>query len=393
MGEGTSAPKVPTAPVDTPHPSTTSELPTQLSLQAVPEHVVPPFVPKLAATKSDLPLRRVNSLPPYGPGPTQMYSLPKDVKPARSTSIRKSPSLIRKRWRPSPGTVRKTIVVRVKKLQDFTDASFRPPPLGSNPRLSRTFGSVKRVAFEPFGRNKSVTGAEQPTMVETTVLNQVEAKPPVRYITFLKRAKPEPTAAKRKTPETSTPIDDQSQPSKQRVPKEPFKAGKWLDDHFDLIRRPTQQRSKTFPVSFARSKQHPRWRRFTPARRTPTMETEDWVVIPRPPNKTIRIIKRQGRSMGDAVVKGWGRFIVVGSSMGQAVVSKMPRRKIVVVDKVAVRPEVEDTVRQVMGESASLEPEERRSVDESVSEQFHTDDDIVEAEPVPPEEETMQGRH
>lgn len=321
-----------------------------------------------------------------------MYILPQNLKPAFPRTIRKKPSTIRKRWRPSPGSVRKTIVVRVKKLQEMSEATFRPAPMGDN-QLTRTFGTVKRVGFQPW-RSRTVK-AEQPRMVEEGVLQMPTEKPPVRYLTFLKRAKTESAADKRKSAETMpAPVRSSTEaPPILRTRRKPFDAGKWIDDHFDMIRRPPK-RIKSLPVASS-PKGPPRWRRFTPARRA-TIETEDWVVVPRPPNRTLKTIRRQGKYMGNAMVKGWGRVVVVGSSVGQMVVSRVPRRtKVVVVEEVAVRPEAEATVREVMSgappaeEIVLVDQSDQRggSIAESVSEQFHTDDDIIEAESVHAEEE------
>src|SRR5436853_7078182 len=88
-----------------------------------------------------------------------MYILPTNVTPsqARAASLRRKPS--RRRWRPSPGSVRRTVVV-IRKLQGITDASLRVPPskaggLDFGKGLGQGAGSVRRVVTLPFKRSGS----------------------------------------------------------------------------------------------------------------------------------------------------------------------------------------------------------------------------------------------
>ena len=86
--------------------------------------------------------------------------------------------------------------------------------------------------------------------------------------------------------------------------------------------------------------------------------------------------------MGTAVVHGWGKVTVVGTSLGVLVTSKMPRRKPVAKeDRVTAESSIEpeETVKRVV-----TPPEEgvAGSANTSVSEAFHAETDIIEAEPV-----------
>jgi len=277
----------------------------------------------------------------------------------------------------------------------MTNASFRPRPLSSEVTFGKTFGSVKRVAFQSFGRRMTSRRAsrtmQEPAMVEETVLSTGDPnppKPPATYKSFLKRAKTEPAILRTRTPDIAPPLEEEI----PRVPRKPFNAGKWIDEHFDLLQSPPQRRSQTMPASPTSGPSPPRWRRFTPARRTPTIETDEWIVVPRPRNRTIKVIQRQGRYVGNAVVKGWGRVVVVGTSVGQLVAKVRRRKNVGAENPVEERQDLETTVRQVMTVTANeRENEENRpSVEESVSEQFVTDDDIMEAETVPAEAEHVE---
>jgi hypothetical protein len=218
-------------------------------------------------------------------------------------------------------------------------------------------------------------------MVEETFSSTAPPQSSRRFLTFLKRPKTDPNLKSPEQPISMavSPVEplQQSQP-RQKL----FNAGKWIDEHFDML----QKAPKRTNTSVAGPSNPLSSRKFNTPLRTPTIETEDWIIVPRQSNRTFRTITQRSRTMGKAVTRGWDRVVIIGSSVGNIVVSRVPKRKKVeVVDQDIIRPEAQATVREVMAGTAP-ERDEAHSIAESVSEQFHTEDEIMEAEPVRAEE-------
>jgi hypothetical protein len=80
--------------------------------------------------------------------------------------------------------------------------------------------------------------------------------------------------------------------------------------------------------------------------------------------------------MSKAVVRGWDRVVIVSSSFSAVVASKIPRKQTNLGTGWAQNPAAQTTARNV------TEGEGRMSFEDSVSEEFHSDEGIVEAETV-----------
>jgi hypothetical protein len=426
VGEGPSTghPSTFLPKVNQPMPSSPTVDVPQAPLDVVHELDVParpaPFIPVLAATKTSVPLRRANSLPPYGPGPTTMYVLPHNMKPSVSRGMSKRPPSIRKRWRPSPGSVRKNVrVVSLKKLQSMTDASFRPPSMGDG-NFGRSFGSMKKVAFQPFRKTALPPAETMPetveeitdgTIVEGSGIRETRTekpKPPATYKSFMKKSHSEPVMATGKTVETVwRPSFNKPSFRKPSFTKPNFNnAGKWIDQRFDFLAKPpvrqTTQSPTTIPIvpmvespitsPVTELPELPVAEvatGVTPRRRRPLWMKRNgtWFKTSRRPKVPPLHIIRRGTTMSKAVVRGWDKVLIVGTSFTSVVTSKIPRKRVPITTGIQDVPPVEATVRRVMTEGRGIETVHegrgaRMSLEDSISEEFHTDEEIVEAETV-----------
>jgi hypothetical protein len=77
--------------------------------------------------------------------------------------------------------------------------------------------------------------------------------------------------------------------------------------------------------------------------------------------------------MSKAVVRGWDRVVIVSSSFSAAVTSKIPRKQ--ATGTGWQNPAAAETTVRAVGE-------ERMSLEDSIEEEFHSDEEIVEAETV-----------
>ena len=321
-------------------------------LGSVPEDAVPVYKPPvLAATRASLPLRRVKSLPPYGPGPTEMYVLPSNMKPSRPRSTR-NPS-VKKRWRPSPGTVRRTVVV-IKKLEAMAEASIRPPVSEHRPDFASSFNSIRRVAYRPFAKRNipqdtGVSGA--PIKASGNTEEPQPPQPPATYKSFLKR-----------------PGRDSNRPRKR------IKIGEWIDQN--LVFFPNLQQRGMLPKPAQGTVSEV-------SRGRPVVNTTDdgWITAPQT-QKISKRLRKSGKSIRGAVVKGWGKAYVFGSSVGSVVTSKVSWQRAVAIDhNLQTQQTMQETVRTVTMEEHIPVAGDGPEADDA-SEISHRADEILEAEPV-----------
>jgi len=113
-------------------------------------------------------------------------------------------------------------------------------------------------------------------------------------------------------------------------------------------------------------------------------QEEDWVIVKRPAKLAVKDVIRRSESVGTAVKKGLSKVAVAGSS----VLSKTPTKGVGTTTEQgeqASSPTVEN-VASTVNEVALVEDgrSSRSRSYESLSEDFHTDTEIVEAEPVHP---------
>jgi hypothetical protein len=255
--------------------------------------------------------------------------------------------------------------------------------MGESVDFGRSFGTVRRVAFQPFRRGESKSG--------TTVEGDTP-RPPATYKSFLKKAHTEPVVAE-PVVVSGTKIKTVWRPSfnKPSFSKPSFRkpnfnnAGKWIDQRFDFLPKPppaARQSSSipTIPMTDPPTSlptdppaspaidpvPRPKYRIWTRNNTT----TGPWLTAPRPPKIPLKL-KRRGTTMSKAVIRGWDRVVIVSSSFSTAVTSKIPRKQ--VTPTTWVNPEAEMSVRQVEG---------RMSLEDSIEEEFHSDEEIVEAETV-----------
>jgi hypothetical protein len=350
LGHSNSTASVPPTPVppvamatDVRPPSMSMESP---SLNAVPENSL---LPSLAVTKVNIPLRRGNSLPPYGPGPTQMYTLPTQMPSSTVPVIRKKRS-IKKRWQPSRRMFRHT-----KLPQRASSTGSKSPTIPEKrPILGKTFPRFRRV------KSRSFSSANVP-MVETGARDDSTdpPNPPVTYGAFRARSESEPSTSPAPTRKTFD-----------------VAISEWIDEHFDFLPRPTDisnnsrmPPTKQFQVVWL---SQPSTRRALFVRGTNHGHS-------RPPKTSVTKRKvRRGDSGYKAFIRGWGRVTVFGSSLGNVLTFKTRRQK-TSDDDWRPAPQTESTVRRV--ESRRRYAQRAASLD-TVSETFHAEDDIVEAEPL-----------
>jgi hypothetical protein len=299
--------------------------------------------------------------------------------------------------------------VSLKRLQSLTDASFRPPPMGDTVDFGRTFGTVKRVAFQPFRRGVA-DGEGETSGVGGDEGGDVGGRgdgvrPPATYKSFLKKAATEPVVASGTRMQTVwRPSFNKPQFRTPSFGKPNFNnAGKWIDQRFDFLpKQPTRQTTSSIPpIPMTELRTTP----SSPSSPTAAAAVVDpidranrqkyriwtkrndspWSTAPRPPRIPLNI-KRRGTTMSKAVVRGWDRVVIVSSSFSNVVSSKIPRKHTKGTAWAQNPAAMETTVRRVTdagdGVQEVHEVGGRMSLEDSISEEFHTDEEIVEAETV-----------
>ena len=349
VGEGTSAPR--------PYvPQVSMGPPTDVSLSPVsPVRSRPlPLMPHLAATRDNIPRRRAHSMPPTGPGPTQMYELPIDMPPSLPRAVRRRPTSIKKRWRPSPGSVRQRGVMSPNKPRGTKEGHYQQSP---------TSTTVKRVEFRPFARRKK--GSSSTSSLLHNSLRR--PRPPVSYKSFLKRYNPQPQSQRVQSPPAQQP-----QPHQQAAPNEnpgkKFQLGEWIDAHFEVLPRNNQpRRARTFPILPSEQ------RAFS----------QDRVELPGEPVPNSNP-KTDGSAFRRFAGQGWRKAVIVSTSFGSIFTRKPPLRngkRDNDKDGAGTREKAADVVIETTpGRTNRSEEQIPESVGEGTSGGVHMVDEIVEAE-------------
>jgi len=183
---------------------------------------------ELAITKDNMVKRRARSLPPVGPGPTEMYCLPILATPAYVPMISRNISMVRRQYISSVPVPVPQNMSFLQRLQSMADASIRPPQNANGPDIERTVANIKRIATRPFTKKSSVS-------VRGNIID------PLSGATY-----PIAKTKVRRKPVMSMKITT-------------FDMGQWIDSHFDMLQvSSSSQRSFTLTLPRRQTFQFPR---------------------------------------------------------------------------------------------------------------------------------------
>ena len=247
----------------------------------------------------------------------------------------------------------------IKKLEAMAEASVHPPPLEKPPNFTKTFNSVKEVAFRrplrqrdrPVGVGANQATVRRPTNPTTGSIEN--PKPPATYKSFVKRPRCNPSR-----------------------PRNKVKIGEWIDENLVFLPRPQQlppRRSTPRPGTISE---------ISPEQPSPTAAITGRNAVPGESKITMRL-RKGGKFIGKAVIRGWTKAYAFGSSISYVVVTKVSQRRSAPFENSQEDSHEtrEETVRKVMTGEPIVVAEGTQLADDA-SEISHGEDEILEAESV-----------